>query len=102
MYVCVYAWYLHVASRRLYSDCVCVFVCLWVRYACQIGFSPNGQFLMSGDGFGQLHFWDWKSCKSYRKLQAHDGGPCMGAQWHPIHPSMVATCGYDGLVKIWD
>ena len=57
---------------------------------------------MSGDGLGQLHFWDWKSCKSYRKLQAHDGGPCMGALWHPIHPSMVATCGYDGLVKRWD
>jgi len=71
-------------------------------YACQVGFSPNGRFIMSGDGLGQLHFWDWKTTKSYRKMQAHDGGPCMGAIWHPLRPSWVATCGWDGLVKIWD
>jgi pre-mRNA-processing factor 17 len=37
-------------------------------YACQIGFSPNGKYIMSGDGHGKLHFWDWKSTKSFRKL----------------------------------
>jgi pre-mRNA-processing factor 17 len=71
-------------------------------YACQIGFSPNGKFLVSGDGLGQVHFWDWKSCKSYRKFHAHDSGPCMAAVWHPLHPSQVATCGWDGLIKIWE
>ena len=35
-------------------------------YACQIGFSPNGQFIMSGDGRGQLWFWDFKSGKILR------------------------------------
>jgi pre-mRNA-processing factor 17 len=71
-------------------------------YACQIGFSPNGKFMMSGDGHGQLVFWDWKSTKIYRKFQAHENGPCMGAVWHPLHPNLVATCGWDGLVKIWE
>lgn len=71
-------------------------------YACQAGFSPNGKFLMSGDGLGQLHFWDWKTCISYRKFQAHDNGPCIGTAWHPLRPSMVATCGWDGLIKIWN
>lgn len=71
-------------------------------YACQIGFSPNGQFLMSGDGQGKLHVWDWKSGKSYRTFQAHENGPTMGAVWSPLHPSFVATCGWDGLIKLWD
>ena len=51
---------------------------------------------------GKLHVWDWKSTKSYRKFQAHDGGPCMGAAWHPLQPSWIATCGWDGLIKLWD
>jgi pre-mRNA-processing factor 17 len=71
-------------------------------YACQIGFSPNGKFLMSGDGHGQLHFWDWKTTKCYRKFHAHDSGPCMAAVWHPLYAARVATCGWDGLIKIWD
>ena len=71
-------------------------------YACQIGFSPNGKFLVSGDGHGQVHFWDWKTTKSYRKFHAHDNGPCMAAVWHPLFPARVATCGWDGLIKIWD
>jgi pre-mRNA-processing factor 17 len=71
-------------------------------YACQVGFSPNGKFIISGDGHGQVHFWDWKTTKSYRRFQAHDNGPCMGAVWHPLNPSTVATCGWDGLIKIWE
>ncbi|KAF1332888.1 putative pre-mrna splicing factor, partial [Globisporangium splendens] len=71
-------------------------------YACQIGFSPNGQYIMSGDAEGRLCFWDWKSTKMYKKLRAHDRGPCMGALWHPIEPSKVVSCGWDGLIKYWD
>lgn len=71
-------------------------------YACQIGFSPNGQYVMSGDADGRLCFWDWKSTKMYKKLRAHDRGPCMGAIWHPLEPSKVVSCGWDGLIKYWD
>lgn len=70
-------------------------------YACQIGFSPNGKFLMSGDAHGRLFFWDWKTTKSFKTIKAHDRGPTMGAIWHPVEPSTVATCGWDGFVKLW-
>eukprot|EP00595_Chromulina_sp_UTEXLB2642_P002932 CAMPEP_0196766140 /NCGR_PEP_ID=MMETSP1095-20130614/19194_1 /TAXON_ID=96789 ORGANISM="Chromulina nebulosa, Strain UTEXLB2642" /NCGR_SAMPLE_ID=MMETSP1095 /ASSEMBLY_ACC=CAM_ASM_000446 /LENGTH=205 /DNA_ID=CAMNT_0042126473 /DNA_START=973 /DNA_END=1590 /DNA_ORIENTATION=- len=71
-------------------------------YACQVSCSPNGKYLISGDGFGKLYIWDWKSNFLTRKLQAHDNGPCMGAIWHPLQPSWVVTCGWDGVVKLWD
>ena len=71
-------------------------------YACQIGFSPDGRFIMSGDGHGNLWVWDWKTTKICKKFQAHDGGPCMSAIWHPLTPSWVFTSGWDGLVKLWD
>ena len=32
-------------------------------YACQIDFSPNGQFIISGDSQGKLNVWDWTTCK---------------------------------------
>lgn len=32
-------------------------------YACQVNFSPDGRFIMSGDSEGNMWFWDWKSCR---------------------------------------
>ncbi|CAN8311925.1 unnamed protein product [Cochlearia groenlandica] len=69
-------------------------------YACQVNFSPDGRFVMSGDGEGKCWFWDWKSCKVFRTLKCHNG-VCIGAEWHPLEQSKVATCGWDGLIKYW-
>ncbi|MBA0806566.1 hypothetical protein Gohar_022438, partial [Gossypium harknessii] len=52
-------------------------------YACQVNFSPDGRFVMSGDGEGKCWFWDWKSCKVFRTLKCHEG-VCIGCEWHPL------------------
>ncbi|CAI0386024.1 unnamed protein product [Linum tenue] len=69
-------------------------------YACQVNFSPDGRFVMSGDGEGRCWFWDWKSCKVFRTLKCHDQ-VCIGVEWHPLEQSKVATCSWDGLIKYW-
>ena len=66
-------------------------------FACQIGFSPNGRFICSGDGEGKLFFWDWKSCKMYRKLTAQQWSMHWGAV-APFRASKIVTCGWDGLI----
>ncbi|KAI9215965.1 WD40-repeat-containing domain protein, partial [Blastocladiella britannica] len=32
-------------------------------YAAQVGFSADGQYVMSGDSTGTMFFWDFKTCK---------------------------------------
>ncbi|KAH7437259.1 hypothetical protein KP509_05G062500 [Ceratopteris richardii] len=70
-------------------------------YACQVNFSPDGRFVLSGDGEGRCWFWDWKTCRVFRTLNCHQG-VCIGCEWHPLEQSKVATCGWDGLIKYWD
>ncbi|GBG34564.1 Guanine nucleotide-binding protein subunit beta-2-like 1 [Hondaea fermentalgiana] len=70
-------------------------------FALPIDFSPNGKYLMSGDSAGKLFFWSWGSCKKIRELKVHSQ-PTQGAIWHPVEPSWVATCSWDGLIKLWE
>ncbi|KAI9584621.1 pre-mRNA-processing factor 17 [Glossina fuscipes] len=70
-------------------------------YACQLDFSPDMSYLVSGDGDGKCYIWDWKTTKMYKKWQAHEG-VCISALWHPHEASKVVTAGWDGVIKYWD
>ncbi|KXZ41899.1 hypothetical protein GPECTOR_249g617 [Gonium pectorale] len=71
-------------------------------YACQVNTSPDGKYVMSGDGEGRCFFWEWGApAKIVRTIRAHDA-VCIGAEWNPMESSKVATCGWDGLIKYWD
>jgi pre-mRNA-processing factor 17 len=70
-------------------------------YACQPGLSPDGRFVFSGDSQGLMWFWDWKTCNLRKKYKAHDG-VIMSTLWHPHETSKIATCSWDGNIKLWD
>ncbi|KAL7482309.1 hypothetical protein ACHAW6_010265 [Cyclotella cf. meneghiniana] len=70
-------------------------------YACDITVSPDGRFVCSGDADGKICFWDFKKTRMLQKYHAHDKGPAIGAVWHPVEPSVVFTCGWDGVIKMW-
>ncbi|GKY92479.1 hypothetical protein MPSEU_000218300 [Mayamaea pseudoterrestris] len=70
-------------------------------YACQMDFSPDGQYLVSGDGNGNVFLWDWKRHKILQKYKAHNQGPTSCCVWHPLDPSTMISCGWDGYIKVW-
>lgn len=70
-------------------------------YSVQLGFSPDGNFVFSGDAKGRAFFWDWKECRVVGNLRAHEK-VTIGCAWHPIEPSRFATCSWDGTIKYWD
>ncbi|TIB63147.1 hypothetical protein E3P78_01970 [Wallemia ichthyophaga] len=69
-------------------------------YACQLGFSPDGRYISSGDGAGNIVFWDWKTSRLMKKLKAHDRCVIDHA-WLPHETSKVVTASWDGSIKLW-
>jgi hypothetical protein len=37
-----------------------------------------------------------------QKFKAHNKGPAAGCVWHPLEPSTAFTCGWDGIIKMWE
>merc|ERR1712138_192286 len=70
-------------------------------YACQVDMSPDNRYVLSGDGSGKCYFWDWKSTKIVRCIEAHSG-VCISAAWHPKEKGTVVTTGWnDATIKCW-
>ncbi|KAJ3813938.1 pre-mRNA splicing factor [Lentinula aff. lateritia] len=69
-------------------------------YACQVGFSPDGKWISSGDGEGNVVFWDWKTGRIKSRLKAHSK-VVITHEWLPHDTSKVITASWDGLIKLW-
>ncbi|KAJ7042681.1 pre-mRNA splicing factor [Mycena alexandri] len=70
-------------------------------FACQVGFSPDGKWISSGDGEGNVVFWDWKTGRIKSRLKAHSK-VVIAHEWLPHETSKVVTASWDGLIKLWD
>lgn len=70
-------------------------------YACEPTVSPDGRYLVSGDGNGAVFIWDWKRHRIMQKFRAHTSGPAICTIWHPVQESTVFSCGWDGVIKMW-
>ncbi|KDN37917.1 WD40 repeat-like protein [Tilletiaria anomala UBC 951] len=70
-------------------------------FACQVGFSPDGRFVSSGDSEGNLVFWDWKSGRTLKRIRAHRE-VVITHEWLPHETSKVLTGSWDGLIKLWE
>lgn len=70
-------------------------------FACQVGFSPDGKFVLSGDGDGRMFIWDWKTSRILRTIKCHDK-VCIGVEWHPLEASRVATCSWKCVRQAWN
>jgi pre-mRNA-processing factor 17 len=57
-------------------------------YACQVGFSPDGKWISSGDGEGSVVFWDWKTGRIKSRLRCHSK-VVIAHEWLP-HESVSA------------
>ncbi|XP_033110278.1 pre-mRNA-processing factor 17-like [Anneissia japonica] len=62
---------------------------------------PSVTLSPNEDADGRLNIWNWKTTKLLKKFKAHDG-VSIGCIWHPHETSKVITCGWDGLIKLWD
>lgn len=71
-------------------------------FACGVAFSPDGRFLSSGDGQGDVCFWDWKTTRLLKRLRAAHREAVIACAWLPHESSKVVTAGWDAEIKLWD
>lgn len=62
--------------------------------------SPDGDLLLTGSADGRTLVYSFRTASRARTLHGHTQA-CVGATFHPVLPSMLATCSWEGDVKIW-
>uniref|UniRef100_A0A8C3NY78 WD repeat domain 25 n=1 Tax=Cyanoderma ruficeps TaxID=181631 RepID=A0A8C3NY78_9PASS len=63
-------------------------------------FSPDGTLLVTGSSDGKVFFYNYHSSRIIRTLSAHKEA-CVSAIFHPVLPSLLATCDWAGEIKVW-
>ncbi|XP_067411270.1 WD repeat-containing protein 25 [Emydura macquarii macquarii] len=63
-------------------------------------FSPDGTLLVTGSSEGKIFFYNYHTARIIHTFSAHNQA-CMSATFHPVLPSLLATCDWSGDIKIW-
>ncbi|XP_025025809.1 WD repeat-containing protein 25 [Python bivittatus] len=63
-------------------------------------FSPDGTLLVTGSSDGKVFFYNYRTAQILHTMSAHSQA-CVNATYHPVLPSLLATCSWDGVIKIW-
>ncbi|XP_042655082.1 WD repeat-containing protein 25 isoform X2 [Tyto alba] len=63
-------------------------------------FSPDGTILVTGSSDGKVFFYNYHTGRIIRTLSAHKEA-CVSGIFHPVLPSLLATCDWAGEIKIW-
>ena len=68
----------------------------------KVGFdiSPDGRYVISGDAEGNFYNYDYKTGHLIRKLNTKLDVN-LDVAFHPLLPSTVACCGWNGFIEMW-
>ncbi|KAH8805855.1 WD domain-containing protein [Xylogone sp. PMI_703] len=61
----------------------------------------NESFVITGSEEGGIFIYHKENGTLVEKLEGHKGTCCNSVSWNPVNPSMFASAGDDGKVKIW-
>lgn len=62
--------------------------------------SPDGDLLVTGSADGRVLLYCFRTASRARTLPGH-AQACVGTAFHPVLPSVLASCSWEGDVKIW-
>ncbi|KAL6841456.1 hypothetical protein ACP4OV_028733 [Aristida adscensionis] len=64
-------------------------------------FSLSGRELASGSSDGCIYFYDYKSARLLRKIEAFKEA-CIDVSYHPVMRNVIASCSWTGEISIFD
>ncbi|KAL3694049.1 hypothetical protein R1sor_007700 [Riccia sorocarpa] len=67
----------------------------------QCNFSPDGALVVTGSADGAVHFYNFRSSNVLKKFESHQQ-VCTDVSFHPVLPSVVASCSWDGSIYIYE
>lgn len=65
-----------------------------------IDFSPDGNFLVSGDERGNVQLWDWQNRREFADWQAH-ANSVINTVWFSQDSASIITMAEDGSAREW-
>lgn len=64
-------------------------------------FSLSGRELASGSSDGSMYFYDYKSARLLRKIEAFKEA-CTDVVYHPVMPNVIAACSWTGEISVFE